>query len=415
MDRDIPQTVVRQRKNKTWLVLGIAALVVLLGIWALRSAMFPTLKKSELRVAISENGPVENTLSASGEVQPEFEQLLTSPITAVIQRVYLSEGASVKAGEKIMELDKESTRMDLEKQKDELDLKRNGIVKLKLELDKSFYDLKINDSIKAFRINALRADIESAKRLFKAGGGTREAVEKLENDLHIAQLEKRQLENDIRSRQAVTQTSIRESEITASIQEKALLAFERKLQKADICATHTGVLTYINKNLGQKVGEGESLARVADLGSFRVLGTISDNYANQLHPGQPVIVRVNDKDIRGTVANIHPSVSNNVLTFDVALDDKTAGDFRPKMKVELYIVTDSRTQTLRVSNGPAFKGGASQDIFVLRPDGKAERRRIKVGLSNFDFVEILEGLAAGEQVIVSDLSSYKNAKEIIIK
>ena len=95
MDRDIPQTVVRQRKNKTWLVLGIAALVVLLGIWALRSAMFPTLKKSELRVAISENGPVENTLSASGEVQPEFEQLLTSPITAVIQRVYLSEGASL--------------------------------------------------------------------------------------------------------------------------------------------------------------------------------------------------------------------------------------------------------------------------------------------------------------------------------
>lgn len=415
MDRDIPQTVVRQRKSKVWLILGIAALVVVTSVWALRGVMFPSLKRSELRVALVENGRVENTLSATGEVQPEFEQLLTSPITAVIQRVYLSEGAPVKAGEKIMELDKESTRMDFEKQKDELDLKRNGIVKLKLELDKSFYDLKINDSIKAFRINALRADIESARRLFKAGGGTRETVDKLENDLHIAQLEKRQLENDIRSRQAVTQTSIRESEITASIQEKSLRAFERKLQKADICAIHTGVLTYVNKNLGQKVSEGESLARVADLGSFRVLGSISDNYATQLHPGMPVIVRLNDKDIRGALANVHPSVSNNVITFDVALDDKTAGDFRPKMKVELYLVTESRAQTLRVANGPAFKGGASQDIFVLRPDGKAERRRVNIGLSNFDFVEITEGVAAGEQVIVSDLSNYKNAKEIIIK
>lgn len=390
-------------------------LLACVGVWLLRSALFPSVHQSELRVAAVERGPVENTLNATGEIQPEFEELLSSPIPAAIHKVYLSEGAAVKAGEKILELDKEATRMDFDKQKDELELKRNGIVKLKLELDKSFYDLKINDSIKAFRIEALKADIESARRLFKAGGGTREAVEKLENDLHIAQLEKRQLENDIRSRQAVMQTSIRESEITASIQAKALQAFERKLQKADISATHPGVLTFVNKNLGQKVSEGEALARVADLGSYRVLGSISDNYAAQLQPGLPVIIRLNDHDLRGTLANVYPSVANNVIRFDVSLDEKTAPDLRPKMKVELFLVTDRRAQTLRVANGPAFKGAADQEIFVLQTDGKAVRRRIKTGLRNFDYVEVLEGLSTGERVIVSDLSRFKNAREIAVK
>ena len=61
---------------------------------------------------------------------------------------------------------------------------------------------------------------------------------------------------------------------------------------------------------------------------------------------------------------------------------------------------------LRVKNGPAFKGGAEQDVFVLRPDGKAERRRIKIGLTNFDFVEITAGLQPGETVIVADMSAY---------
>ena len=68
-----------------------------------------------------------------------------------------------------------------------------------------------------------------------------------------------------------------------------------------------------------------------------------------------------------------------------------------------------RAQTVRVANGPTFKGGTEQDVFVLRPDGNtAERRRVKIGLASFDHVEIAEGVSAGETVIISDLSKYKN-------
>lgn len=416
MDRSLPEAVVQQRKNKGILWGGAIVLALLAGVWGLRSGLSTTFKRSELRFSVAETGPVENTLIASGEILPEFEQLLSSPLNSVIQTVYLNEGAAVKAGDKILELDKALAQIDLEKQKDALELKRNGIVKTKLELDKSFFDLQINDSIKAFRIAALKADIENAKRLFKAGGGTREAVERLENDLHIAQLEKRQLENDIRSRQAVMRASIRETEITATISEKELKTFEEKLKKADLRAAHAGVITYVNKNLGQKVIEGEPLARVADLGTYKVMGSISDNYTDQISVGMPVIIRLNGSDLRGVLTNIYPSVANNVLRFEVAPDHKNAAEFRPKMKVELFLVTDRRAQTVRVANGPTFRGGTEQEVFVLRPDGNtAERRRVKIGLVNFDHVEIAEGVSAGETVIISDLNKYKNTNTLTIQ
>lgn len=416
MDRELSMQEIRNRRGRTARYAALGVVILIAAVWMLRSALSTTLRRADIRIAVVETGAVENTLNASGEVQPEMEQVITSPISATIQQAYFNAGATVKPGDKILELDKTYTQIEFEKQKDQLELKRNGIVRIRLDLDKSYFDIQIQDSIKAYQINSLKAELENAKRLYKAGGGTQEAIEQAETRLRIAQLEKRQLENDIRSRQQGMQASIRESQITASIQEKELSEFEQKLRQADIVATRAGVLTYVNLNLGAKVNEGEILARVADLGSFKVLGSISDTYAPQLRAGMPVIVRINEELVRGTLINIHPAVSNNVVTFDVAFDDQHASkQLRPRMRVELFLVTEAQAKAIRVANGPAFRGGVVQDVFVLRPGGKAERRTVRVGLSNFDYVEIKEGLQPGDSVIISDMGAYRNVKSVDIR
>lgn len=416
MDRTVSSDIIKKRNAKTWLYVVFTVVAVGMAVWLLRRALYTSVNRAEIRTAVVETGDVENTLQASGVVQPELEQVITSPIAATIQQAHVNAGASVKAGDRILELDRAFTQLGFEKQKDELALKRNGITKLQLELDKSFYDIKIQDSIKACRITSLKADLENARLLLKAGGGTQATIDKIETELRVAQLEKRQLENDIRSRQLVMQASLRESQITASIQEKELSEFERRLQQANIVAPLAGVLTYVNLNLGTKVNEGEVLARIADLRSYKILGSISDVYAPQLHVGMPVILRVNEELIRGSLVNVRPAVSNNVVSFDVAFDNQQySAQFRPNQKVDLFLVTDAKPKAVRVANGPALKAGQSQDVFVLLNDGKAQRRRITTGLSNFDFMEIKEGLKPGETVIVSDLSAFKNVTEIKIK
>lgn len=414
MDSAIAPNIIRQRKRKLigWIIIIVIGLLT--GGWLLRQSLSSTINRSAITTAVVEKGNVENTITATGEILPEFEEVITSPINAVIKNVLLDAGTPVKTGQSVLELDKAFTQIELEKLKFQLELKQNNISRLKLQLDKSFYDLKANDSIKQLKINSLQAGVQDAKRLFKAGGGTREEVEQAELDLRIAQLEKRQLENEIKNKQMTMRTDMRESEISAQIQYKDLDELERKLMQANIVATRNGVITWVNRNIGSKINEGESLVKVADLGSFKITGSISDAFADQVRTGLPVIARINDSLLRGVVMNVHPAVQNNILSFDVQLDNRSSKLLRPNMKLDIFLVTATSNEVMRVANGSAFKGTATQDIFVVQ-NGKAVRRTVHIGLSNFDHVELKDNVAPGEVIITTDMSQYKHLKEITIK
>jgi len=414
MDKVIEEEVTA-RKKKSAIIIATVIIVVLAGaVLLLRASLKSTISKANITTAVVEKGSVENTLNATGEVLPEFEEILTSPINASIKKVLMDAGNKVKEGQSILTLDKSATQTEFERLNFQLQSKRNEISKLKLDLSKSFFDIRSNNDIKQLRISNLVDAVENAKRLFKAGGGTREGIEQAELNLKVAQLEKKQLENEIKSKQQTMQIEIKEAEIALAIQQNDLHELQRKLNLANIIATRGGVVTWINKNIGATVREGESLARIADLGSFKVNGSISDNYMDQLRNGMPVIIRINEQQMKGHVANVYPSVQNSIVTFDVQLDERNNKLLRPNMKVDVFLVTDLHNSVMRVANGPAFKGADVQDIFVIN-GGKAEKRRVHIGLTNFDFVEIKDGIKPGDAVITSDMSEFKNSTELTIK
>ena len=413
MDKAIEEEVTARKKRKTIVVASILIAVLIAAVMLVRSSLSFAVKKSVITTTVVERGDIENTITASGEILPEFEATITSPINASVQKVIIDAGSKVKSGESILMLDKSASQTEFEKLKFQLASKENEIKKLKLELDKSFYDIKSSNDIKQLRINSLEADVENAKRLFKAGGGTRESIEQAELNLKVAKLEKQQLENEIKSKQQTMQVEMREAEIAAAIQANDLHELERKLQLANIVASRNGVVTWVNKNLGTAIHEGDALARIADLGSFKVQGSISDTYLDQLHNAMSAIIRINETQLRGTVVNIQPSVQNGIVSFVIQLGEQNNQLLRPNMKVDVFLVTAARKNVLRVANGPAFRGASSQDIFVLN-QGKAERKTVHTGMTNFDYVEVLDNLKPGDVIITSDMSAYKNTKELTI-
>jgi HlyD family secretion protein len=413
MDKVIEEEVLHRKRKKT-VIIGVATMVAILAaVLLLRSGLASSVNKSAITTAVVEKGDIENTINASGEILPEFEEIITSPIDASLQNVLLDAGIAVKAGQSVLTLDKSASQTTYERLKFGLESRQNDIRKLKLELEKSFYDIKSNNNIKQLRIGSLEADVENAKRLFRAGGGTREDVEKSELNLKVALLEKQQLENEIRSKQQTMQVEMREAAIAASIQQNELHELERKLNLANIVASRDGVITWINKNIGAAIHEGDALARIANLSSFKVLGNIGDSYLDQVHNGMTAIIRINETQVRGTVVNIQPAVQNGIVTFNIALDEGDNKLLRPNMKVDVFLVTAARKNVLRVANGPAFKGAATQEIFVLQ-NGVAKRLPVQIGMTNFDYVEIRSQLKPGDVVINSDMSAYKNSKELKI-
>jgi HlyD family secretion protein len=413
MDKEITQEVTLQNRKKAIVIAIISITVLVAAIWLVRMFFKSSIKRAEISTATVNIGNIENTINATGEVLPEFEEILTSPINASIKNVVMDAGNKVNAGQSILTLDKSASQNEYEKLKFQLESKQNEIRKLKLDLDKSFYDIQSNNNIKQLRIGNLTDAVENAKRLYNAGGGTREDIEQAQLNLKVALLEKKQLENEIKNKQQTMQIEIKEAQIAADILVTDMNELQRKLNLANIIATRSGVVTYVNKNIGANVSQGEALARIADLGSFKVQGSISDNSMDQLHTGIPVIVLVNDSQLRGHVANVSPSVQNNIISFDIQLDERNNKLLRPNMKVDVYLITATHNHVMRVANGPAFKGPNIQDIFVVN-NGKAEKRTVHIGLTNFDFVEIQNGVKPGDVVITSDMTEYKNSREVTI-
>jgi len=414
MDRELAPELLTRSRRKPWLV-GLIALLGLVGVvLGARSLLKTSVDAAKIRTAVVQTGPVENTLNATGEIIPAYEQIMTSPIRASIRRVLLTPGARVRPGQPLVELDKSLTQIEYEKLQDQLALKQNGIEQLRMKLDKNLYDADVNDQIKLLNINKLTAEVDNARRLLKVGGQTPEDVTRAENALRIAQLEKKQLENDLDYNRKSMGASLRESQLQARIEGTNLKVLAQKLRQADILADRAGVLTWVNENVGSAVNEGEMLAKVADLGSFRVEASCSDTYADQLRAGQPVIVRINETDLRGLITQVKPSVQNGTIKFAVSLDDNNNASLRPNQKVEVFVVTNRTANATRVANGPAFKGKRRQFVYVMGNDNVARRRDVEIGLTNFDWVEIKSGLQPGDKVILTDLSDYEHLEQLTI-
>lgn len=414
MDRELSSS--EQNKNNLRNIIrwGIIGVGLLLMFWLLRTCLSTNLELDEIRTAKVERGYVENAITASGEVIPAFEQLLVSPINAAIKRVLLKSGTNVKIGDLIMELDAEYVSLEFDKLKDQLELKKNNVTKLKFQYDKDLRDLELDDEIKGLQLSSLEAQLTDMRRLKSVGGATQEEVEKAELDLKIAQLQKKKLENDLDFRQKSLGNDKRNLELEVMIEQKNLAELRRKRNETQVKAPLEGVITWVDENIGKQVAEGADLVRLSNLSSFRVEGSVSDLYTNQIKSGMSVAVRIGKERLEGTLTNILPSVENNTIPVLIELKDPSNKVLRPNMRVEVFIITQEKPDVLRIVNGPAFSGAREQDIFVVEGD-VARKRRVRIGLNNIDYVEVAGDIKAGETVIVSDMRDYLHLDEIKLK
>ena len=414
MDRAISTTTHRRRQLRTWL-LGLGALAALLAAgFGLRAVLQPSLRRIDLLTAPVETGDVDATLTASGTIIPGREVVITSPIQSTVRRVALAVGARVQPGQTIVELDKDLAASTLAKLDDEQLRNQNKNTQLQLTLARSLTDLQAQQQAQDLKVSSLQSTLRDEQRLLTIGGGTAEAVRQAELGLRTARLEATRLRQQLANQRQASQADRRELGYTVSLQQRSIAEQAAKLRQADISSQLPGVLTWVNDNLGSTVQAGDALARVADLSHFRVRATIADAYADQLHPGDAVRVRLGpETDLPGTVASISPAVDKGVVTFYATLQDDHNASLRANLRADVYVVTRAHRGVPRVKNGPFYQGGQEQPVFVLR-GGRSVRRVVRFGDSNTDYVQVLSGLAKGEELIISDTKAYADTPSLTI-
>ncbi|HMP31683.1 MAG TPA: HlyD family efflux transporter periplasmic adaptor subunit, partial [Saprospiraceae bacterium] len=301
MDRTLSNAEIKSTRLRGLIKVVLVILVVSIASWLLINRIKPQVAEKDLYTATVESGDIVQTLTASGTVMPSFEYTINAPVVTEIKKIYQTNGALVEKGSTILELDQEYTALEFEKLKDELSLRKNNIEKLKLQFEKELRDLDFQNQIKALQINETDAQIKSQIRLKNVGGAAAEDIEKVKLQLNIMEIEKKALENELSFKKKLNMVESENLQLEYGIQTKRLSELRRKLTETTVRAEQSGVITWINEDLGKTVQIGEPLVRIADLKRYRVEAVTSDRNMQWLKVGTVVRVRINNLDLNGII------------------------------------------------------------------------------------------------------------------
>ena len=414
MDRNIDPALRRRRALRRTIVPAAAIVLVIVVVALLVSWLRPSVRRDRVRTAIVARGEVGATLDASGLVVPAFEQIVTAPMATRVGRIERPQGSEVRPDEPIVLLDDRDARRDVARLEEQIALKRNARRQTLLELDRTRADLAAKREVQALEMESYRYELKRNREMFTEGLTHEDAVRKSETDVARAGIELGLIDTQLANAEDDLAARVEGLALEIAILEKDLERARERLERTSVTAGRAGIVTWVVANEGAAVSEGEPVARVADLTSYRVDATLSDVLARRLTEGLPAVVRSGDTRLTGRVDKILPTVQNGIVTFEILLDEPDHPILRPNLRVDVHAVTEQRNDTLCLRRGPLVHLDGRDHVFVVRGN-RAVRTPVTIGLSNFELYEITDGLSEGDEVILSDMSDYRNAREVKLR
>ena len=412
MDREIPKEVRNKERNKKIIRYGGIGVASVIVISVLISFMRTGVKTKDLVFSTVDKGTIEVSVSASGKVVPAFEEIINSPINTRIVEIYKKGGDSVDIGTPILKLDLQSVETDYKKLLDEEQMRSYKLNQLRVNNQTKLNDLAMKIKVSAMQLNRKKVELRNEQYLDSLGSGTTDKVRQAELSYNVAQLEYEQLEQQYDNEKEVLAAEYKVQELDFSIFRKGLAEMKRTLDDAQIRSPRKAILTYINNQIGAQVSQGNQLAVISDLSHFKVEGEIADTYGDRVAAGGKAIVKIGSEKLEGTVSSVTPLSKNGVISFTVQLNEDNNRRLRSGLKTDVYVMNAVKEDVMRIANASYYVGRGEYELFVRNSDKEIVKRKVQLGDSNFEFVEVASGLQPGDQVVVSDMSNYKNKNKL---
>lgn len=379
------------------------------------SLMRTGVKEKDLVFSTVDQGTIEVSVSASGKVVPAFEEIINSPINTRILEVYKKGGDSVDVGTPILKLDLQSAETEYKKQLDEEQMKRYQLEQLEVNNSTYLSDLEMQVKVSEMKLNRMEVELRNERYLDSLGSGTTDRVHQAELNFKTGKLELEQLRQQLANERKVKAADLKVKQLEYEIFRKSLAETKRTLDDAQVRSPRKAILTYINNQIGAQVGEGTQIAVISDLSHFKVEGEIADTYGDRVAAGGRAIVKIGSEKLEGQVSSVTPLSKNGVISFTVQLEDDSNRRLRSGLKTDVYVMNAVKEDVMRVANASYYVGRGEYDLFVRDGEGQLVKRKVQLGDSNFEYVEVVSGLKPGDQVVVSDMSQYKNKNKLKLK
>ncbi|HEX2523342.1 MAG TPA: HlyD family efflux transporter periplasmic adaptor subunit [Terriglobia bacterium] len=407
---DIQRPSMARRRRIKRIVYSAAGLLLVLGISLGLSRLKPAAPSVEWSTVWPDTvkrGPMLRQVRGNGTLVPEEIRWIPALTEGRVERLRLLPGAPVRADTVLLDLSNPQLDLDLLDAQSQLKAGEAEYLDLQVSLESQRLDqqaaaAKVQAEYNQAKLQADRDEILAREGLtpdltLKL---SKVIAEELANRYEI---EKKRLEiyaESIKAQLAVQKTKVE--------QYRALY----ELRKSQVDALHVkagtdGVLQQLPVEVGESVAPGTNLARVAEPKRLKAALKIPETQAKDIMIGQPAVIDTRNGTIPGRVTRIDPASENGTVTVDVALAGELPKGARPDLSVDGTIELERLDDVLYVGRPVQAQQESLVTLFRVDPDRRgAVRVKVRFGRSSVNTIEVIEGLTVGDQVLLSDMSTW---------
>lgn len=415
MDKKIDSSQLRRERLGKLLRYGVPALLIAGSLVFVLSRLTRTVDSRDLQFSVVDEGTLETAILGSGSVVPEYEVTVNSPVNSHILRIHALPGDTVTKGEPLIDLDLESAETDYTKILDQFEIRQHELTQLQINNRTALSELAMQIRVKEMELNQLSIEAQNERRLDSIGSGTGDRVRQAETALARSRIELEQMRERLANEKLRMAAAEKSLQLSVNSLSKDVELHRRTLERGHIPAPIDGVLTYISNEIGSRVGAGEKVAVVSDLSSFKINGRVADGFSDKVTVGAAVTARIGKTELSGIISNVTPQSNSGTMAFSVRLNDSHNPRLHSGLSTELAVKYGIKEGVRRVANGSFYRGPGDYSLFVLTDDDTAERRNVRLGDSNREYVEVVSGLTTGETVVTTLPEKYYSRKKIRIK
>ena len=389
---------------------GIVGLLLLAFAWWLVDSLLDgrSLSVDSQRIAISTvtTGTFEDYIPLRGRLIPRSTVYLDAIEGGRVDQVLVEDGALVEAGEPIAILSNTNLQLVVLGREAEVTEQLNFMRTIELQLEQNRLSHKRNLIEIDYQVKRLTRSIERQRELAVKDLVSQSTIDDLEDELKYYK-DRREVTLESQATDARLQEQQLAQLRIAGEQLRSSLDLARKnLDDLNVRAPIAGKLSGFNIEVGQSIERGGRLGQIDDPDGFKLNVRIDEYYLGRVDLEQVAVAEHNNRSFDMEIAKIYPQVKDGQFEVDMAFNEEPVG-VRRGQTLQLRLTLGDNTGALLIPNGSFYQETGGNWIFVVSPDGsEAIKRPVRLGRRNTSFIEVLDGLEAGERVVTSPYTSY---------
>ncbi|MDO9576490.1 MAG: efflux RND transporter periplasmic adaptor subunit [Candidatus Cloacimonadales bacterium] len=404
-------------KKIIWLSLGgIFGILIIYNIfWGDHTSKF-NVQKDRISIEAVQNDYFQDYITQTGTVEPISTIYLDAIEGGRVEELLIEEGTMVKKGDVILRLSNTNLHLDIMNREANLAEQINNLRNTRLSMEQNKLSLKRQMLDLDYQISVQKRDYENSDKLFKQKYISDKEFEETKERYHYLVKTRELVIENQKADSLFRDIQVAQLENSVDQMEMNLEFVREKLENLNVKAPVSGLLVSVNAEIGEAIGTGQRLGQIHVLDEFKIRLEIDEHYISRVNSSL-----VGDFEFTGStyglrIQKIYPEVRNGRFGVDLVFIGEIPDQIRTGQTFRVKLELGQSEMAILVPRGGFYQSTGGQYIFVLDSTEKfAIKRDIRLGRMNPRYYEVLEGLDAGERVIVSSYDNFGRAEKLILK